>query len=54
MIKNMIKTPCFVLNVDKALCNIIGFKTALINRFKNNILGYSVKTNSFPGWLDIV
>ena len=50
----MIKTPCFVLNVDKALCNIIGFKTALINRFKNNILGYSVKTNSFPGWLDIV
>lgn len=49
-----IKTPCFVLEADKLLQNIRAFKSALDSRFENNVLGYSVKTNSTPALLDIV
>ena len=49
-----IKTPCFVLEADKLFQNIRAFKYALDSRFENNVLGYSVKTNSTPALLDIV
>ena len=49
-----IKTPCFVLEVDKLTQNIRSFKSALNSRFKENVLSYSVKTNSTPVLLDYV
>lgn len=49
-----IKTPCFVLEADKLLQNIQAFKTALDYRFENNVLGYSVKTNSTPALLNFI
>lgn len=51
---NSIKTPCFVLEVDKLLQNIRAFKIALNSQFENNVLGYSVKTNSTPALLDYI
>ncbi len=51
---NKIQTPCYVLEEDKLLHNIKTFKEALNNRFNNNILGYSVKTNSTPVLLDYI
>lgn len=45
---NEIVTPCFVLESDKLLSNIYSFKRALDSKFPNNVLGYSVKTNSSP------
>ena len=51
---NSIKTPCFVLEADKLLQNIRAFKTALDCRFENNVLGYSVKTNSTPALLNFI
>lgn len=48
---NDIKTPCFVLELDKLYNNIDSFQTALDNRFPINVLGYSVKTNSTPALL---
>lgn len=49
-----IKTPCFVLEVDKLIQNLRTFKSALNSRFKENVLSYSVKTNSTPVILDYV
>lgn len=49
-----IKTPCFVLETDKLIQNIRAFKSALDSQFENNILGYSVKTNSTPALLNII
>ena len=49
-----IQTPCFVIEYDSLLSNIRSFKSALNDRFTNNILGYSVKTNSTPVILDIL
>lgn len=49
-----IKTPCFVLEVDKLTRNLRTFKSALNSRFKENVLSYSVKTNSTPILLDYV
>ena len=49
-----IETPCFVLELDKLLHNIKTFKEALNSRFDNNILAYSVKTNSTPVLLDYI
>lgn len=47
-------TPCFVLEVEKLRDNICKFKEALDSRFKFNILGYSIKTNSTPILLDYI
>lgn len=52
MKENEIRTPCFVLELDKLKDNICKFKDALNARFPCNILGYSVKTNSTPILLD--
>lgn len=49
-----VKTPCFVLETEKLVSNIRSFKKALNKRFKQNVLGYSVKTNSTPVLLDIL
>lgn len=43
-----LKTPCFILNEQDLVDNIKGFKEALASKFKQNIIGYSVKTNSLP------
>lgn len=43
-----LKTPCFVLNEQDLVDNIIGFREALSSKFDQNIIGYSVKTNSLP------
>lgn len=51
---NSIKTPCFVLEADKLHQNIQAFKTALDCRFENNVLGYSLKTNSTPALLTFI
>ena len=54
-IKNLLnlQTPCFILDKDEFKRSIIGFKNALDANFGNNILGYSVKTNSVPKCLSI-
>lgn len=49
-----IKTPCFVVEEDQLRVNLHAFKQALDSRFVNNILSYSLKTNSTPVVLDIV
>lgn len=49
-----IETPCFVVEEEKLRNNFQSFKHALSDKFVNNILGYSVKTNSTPIVLDIV
>ena len=43
-----LKTPCFVLNEQDLVDNIICFREALSSKFEQNIIGYSVKTNSLP------
>ncbi len=54
MNENEIKTPCFVLDLDKSQDNIQRFRGALSSRFSNYVLGYSIKTNSTPILLDII
>ena len=51
---NRIQTPCYVLETDKLYHNLKSFKEALNNRFENNVLSYSVKTNSTPVLLDYI
>lgn len=43
-----LKTPCFVLNEQDLVDNIVCFRKALNSKFEQNIIGYSVKTNSLP------
>lgn len=49
-----IHTPAFILYEEEVVRNINGFKAALDSRFPQNIIGYSVKTNSLPYLLRIV
>lgn len=51
---NNIETPCFVLSEKRLLNNIGQFKKTLDKFFPNNILGYSVKTNSLPFLLSLI
>lgn len=46
-------TPCFILNQEDVTHNIYEFKKALSTYFTQNIIGYSVKTNSLPYVLKI-
>ena len=41
-------TPCFILDEKNLEESVVGFRTALSDNFTSSILGYSVKTNSFP------
>jgi diaminopimelate decarboxylase len=47
------KTPCFLLDEKEFDKNEKLFKKALSRYFSNNIIGFSVKTNSFPYLLNI-
>lgn len=49
-----IHTPAFILDEKEVVRNINGFKSALDSLFPQNIIGYSVKTNSLPYLLRIV
>lgn len=51
---NDIKTPYFVLELNKLDNNVKSFKEALNMYFPSNILGYSVKTNSTPALLALL
>lgn len=44
-------TPCFVFDKDKLLSNTKDFQQALNRNFGIGIIGYSVKTNSYPSLL---
>lgn len=54
MTEKKVDTPCFVLDVDKLRDNIRSFRYAMNSRFRNGIIGYSVKTNSLPALLKYV
>lgn len=41
-------TPCFILDKEELIRNIKEFRTALEAKFKDPVIGYSVKTNSLP------
>lgn len=43
-----LNTPCFIIDKVEFLRSITGFQEALGNCFNDYIVGYSVKTNSFP------
>lgn len=43
-----VQTPCFIIDEDELVQNIENFHKALNSEFQNNILAYSVKTNSLP------
>ena len=45
---NSLETPCFVVDDNKFINNIKRFFNALNSVYKNNIISYSVKTNSLP------
>ena len=49
---NNLDTPCFILDLNTLENNVFSFKKALNKYFPNNILGYSVKTNSLPALLE--
>ena len=46
-----LKTPCYVFDKDKLLNNTKDFQQALNKNFGRGIIGYSVKTNSYPSML---
>ena len=46
--KMNLDTPCFILNEKELVRNISEFRTALASKFRNPVIGYSVKTNSLP------
>ena len=48
-----LQTPLFIFNEDELKSCIRKFKTALNKEFKNNIIGYSLKTNSLPYCLKV-
>ncbi len=41
-------TPCFILDEVEFKRNVDGFRLALNHYFTNGLIGFSVKTNSFP------
>lgn len=47
-------TPCFILDEAELVRNIREFNAALQSKFKQSIIGYSVKTNSLPYVLKLV
>ena len=49
-----LKTPCFILDSDKLVSNVLEFKRALNSRFSNHCIGYSIKTNSLPYMLHML
>lgn len=46
-----LKTPCYLFDKDKLLINADDFSKALDANFGKGIIGYSVKTNSYPTML---
>lgn len=46
-----LKTPCYVFDKEKLLNNTRDFQQALDKNFGRGIIGYSVKTNSYPSML---
>ena len=46
--KMNLDTPCFILDEKELVRNISEFRTALASKFRNPVIGYSVKTNSLP------
>lgn len=50
---NNLHTPCFILDREELMRSISGFRNALHNRFKQYVVGYSVKTNSVPYCLSL-
>lgn len=43
-----LQTPCFILDPMELERSVTGFQKALEKKFRNSIVGYSVKTNSVP------
>lgn len=50
---NNLKTPCFIVHADDFKNNIKNFKSALNQYYPNNIVSYSVKTNSLAYLLSL-
>lgn len=48
-----LETPCFILDEMEFRTSIQGFREALGSHSPENVVGYSVKTNSFPRCLEI-
>lgn len=49
----ILKTPCFILDHEELLNSIRGFRQALQENFSQEVIGYSVKTNSVPYCMQI-
>lgn len=43
-----LETPCFIFDEEEFARGIIGFRNALLGKFSDVCIGYSVKTNSLP------
>lgn len=43
-----LSTPCFIVSDEEFARCVNGFRDALVRKFQNPLIGYSVKTNSLP------